>query len=262
MIVAVVAHAAVLTGLAVSIAPDGAGTGGTVLEAIGVSIVDSSVLASHDERTSQPASAAAVASIAATMGANEPEQSSVAAQTATVAATSDADAPTVLTAREARARDDAVATGKAASASLNADPKPIEPIRHTSETVAATTTVLAAPAFATGSTSAHVTSPVAREPQAGSAAAGPGEMAAYARDLATALAKSSPRAMAGLRGRITVRFLVGADGHIGDVAVAETSGNARLDRTAIDSVERARVPAPPTGMTDKQRTYVLPFVFR
>jgi protein TonB len=61
-----------------------------------------------------------------------------------------------------------------------------------------------------------------------------------------ALANHKPTAVE--RGSTTVTFEIGGGGVLGDVRVGQSSGNARLDQTALQMVrDAAPFPPPPSG---------------
>jgi TonB family protein len=59
-----------------------------------------------------------------------------------------------------------------------------------------------------------------------------------------------------------VRFGLSDTGTLRFVELHSSSGFDELDRAAARSIAEARFPVPPIGMTDAQRTYVVPFDFR
>ena len=62
----------------------------------------------------------------------------------------------------------------------------------------------------------------------------------------TALARHKPKAVQ--RGSTTVTFEIGASGALGYVRVEQSSGNARLDQLALQTVhDSAPFPLPPNG---------------
>jgi protein TonB len=72
--------------------------------------------------------------------------------------------------------------------------------------------------------------------------------------------KSYPTDADGATGRVTLRLLVGADGRLVSVAVAQSSGVAALDRAAVLAVKAAgRFPKAPRGMTET--SFSLPISF-
>jgi TonB family protein len=250
-------HLAGLVAFSLAIVPDGQGQAGFVDNAIGVTIVDARVLATRDDATQATAAAAVVASVAAVDGNMEPPR-----------AESAADAMAALP-TPAKVTPELLVVPQAAQAVDSRKPEPIEPdppkqaiADTTPAPVEQTTAALPTPTGSVGGTDAQVTQPTDTPPKAGAAAASPGAMSAYARTLATALAQAAPPAARGVSGQLLVRLVVSTDGSIDGAAIAKSSGNARLDRSVVDAVERVRLPAPPVGMTDKQRTYEMPYTFR
>jgi periplasmic protein TonB len=95
---------------------------------------------------------------------------------------------------------------------------------------------------------------------AGRAAASPGEVDRYARDVVTAIGRNRPKGVS-LKGKVVIEFALRETGDIGSAKVATSSGKAKLDTIALNAIERTRYPAPPTGMTALQLTYRVPFTF-
>jgi len=95
----------------------------------------------------------------------------------------------------------------------------------------------------------------------GQAAASPGAMQQYAAKVREALARNKPGGF-GNRGAATIKFSISSKGKAGSVEVISSSGIIALDRSAMDAVTRTSFPAPPAGMTETQRTYVVPFHFK
>lgn len=93
------------------------------------------------------------------------------------------------------------------------------------------------------------------------AAATPGEIDAYNRSVAVALARLKPRGV-GETGTAKVVFRIGTAGTVDDVRLAASTGKSKLDRLATDTVARAKFDTPPTGMTSAQLTYAIAFRFR
>ena len=101
-------------------------------------------------------------------------------------------------------------------------------------------------------------------PSISSAEASPGIERAYAKRLAQLLDSRKPRSREtlGLRGRVIVQFMVDAAGKPERATVLATSGSSRLDGLAIATIERLEFPAPPPEMSQRQRTFNVPFAFR
>jgi len=65
----------------------------------------------------------------------------------------------------------------------------------------------------------------------------------------------------GVEGRVLVAFSLGSDGNLTALRVARSSGHERLDRAALHIVGAAVFPAPPSGMSLTNKTYVSSFSF-
>jgi|GEM_PF-7027789 len=95
----------------------------------------------------------------------------------------------------------------------------------------------------------------------GPAAAAPGAVERYAAKVREALARNKPGGH-GNRGTATIKFGISPEGKAGAIEVEISSGIAALDKSAMDAVTRTSFPVPPPGMTEVQRTYVVPFHFK
>jgi TonB family protein len=93
------------------------------------------------------------------------------------------------------------------------------------------------------------------------ASAAPGAVQQYAAKVREALARNKPDGH-GNRGTATVKFSISPEGKAGVIEVTTSSGFAALDRSALEAVTRTLFPVPPAGMTEAQRTYVVPFHFK
>ncbi|MGE4131913.1 MAG: energy transducer TonB [Bdellovibrionales bacterium] len=87
------------------------------------------------------------------------------------------------------------------------------------------------------------------------------EIEAYAREVVLALAHSKPRRSSG-QGRVLIQFVLSEAGELLSAEIKKSSGSTRLDRIALKSVQSAQFPKPPQGMTEKQRSYLIPYEFR
>ncbi len=97
----------------------------------------------------------------------------------------------------------------------------------------------------------------------GAAAARPGEVQRYARNVVEALSRSRPRGGVGsTRGTVKVAFSITENGSLAAVRVVMSSGSAQLDATALAAVQKVRFPPPPPGMSMAQLTYEVPYHFR
>jgi protein TonB len=71
---------------------------------------------------------------------------------------------------------------------------------------------------------------------------------AYASQVWARLARHKPRA--GQRGSASVAFAINSNGSLGAARIARSSGNARIDQLALQTVRSAApFPAPPSGST-------------
>ena len=93
------------------------------------------------------------------------------------------------------------------------------------------------------------------------ASASPGAVREYARYVSQALAKTKPSG-AGRSGTVKVRLEIEAGGKLAGVEITKSSGNRKLDVTALEAVRRTSFPAPPAGMSAAQLTYEVPYHFR
>jgi protein TonB len=237
--VALAAHASVIYLLAREPDDHMAGGGGQQIDAISVTIVSSTVLESREVDRPQPSPPAAAASVDMSDGAPDSAPAPAAKQ------------------REEKKEEQEEKKEK---------PKE-EPVRA----VEAITEVpqeqqhqrkqeSAAPAA--GGAAVRSDTPVDAEVKASApAAASPGAVRDYARYVALALSKTKPKGVGGL-GTARVKFVIAADGGIASLEVAKSSGSAKLDSSALESVRRTRFPLPPAGMTLTQLTYEVPYHFR
>jgi protein TonB len=75
-----------------------------------------------------------------------------------------------------------------------------------------------------------------------------------------AIARAARRAR-GTRGSVSIAFVVNASGSIVSARVARSSGNSKLDGTALGIVRAARIPPPPAGLTGSH-SFMLPMTFQ
>jgi protein TonB len=95
----------------------------------------------------------------------------------------------------------------------------------------------------------------------GPASAAPGAVQQYAAKVREGLARNKPGGH-GNRGTATIKFGISPEGKPGPIELETSSGVTALDRSAIDAVRETSFPTPPAGMTETQRTYVVPFHFK
>lgn len=95
----------------------------------------------------------------------------------------------------------------------------------------------------------------------GQSAASAGRANRYAMEVRAALGRARPR-HSGIKGSVWIKFAIDQKGAVVAAEVSRTSGSQRLDALALGSIRAARLPMPPPGLNDLQRTYVVPFDFR
>lgn len=105
-------------------------------------------------------------------------------------------------------------------------------------------------------------------PAPAAAAAIPGEVHAYGLAIQSALLAvdqsevRSRRALSRTAGTTVVRFAIRPNGLLASAEIQTSSGRRELDDAAIALVRLTAFPPPPPGLSDSQRTYVAPIVFR
>jgi protein TonB len=226
-------HAVVLAALLLEPADNLAGSYGHQLDAISVTIVNSTVLqalSSADAASAPPPSAAPLETVDGSVEA--------------ASASPEAKAPPAEKAPElASAAVIADAPGEASPGAGDRQPSNAS-----------------APATKGGVTALVETGDIPTR-HAPPAAASPGAVREYARYVSLSLAKTKPTG-AGRSGTVKVRLEIAAGGKLAGAEVTKSSGNKKLDETALEAVRRARFPAPPAGMTAAQLTYDVPYHFR
>ena len=63
------------------------------------------------------------------------------------------------------------------------------------------------------------------------------------------------------RGTVTMSISVNSNGGLASVSVARSSGDANLDRAGVSAVQRARLPAAPSGVVGGTHRFTLPMSF-
>lgn len=86
---------------------------------------------------------------------------------------------------------------------------------------------------------------------------------AFNREVVAVLTRHKPRLDRRRRADATakVAFTVAQDGAPRAVRLLQSSGRDDLDAAALAAVSRVRFPAPPAGMSVRQRSYVVPYLF-
>ncbi len=271
-------HAAVVGFAWLQLTPsDAIGGGGTTLEAISVEVIPAAAL---DARLAQPqvdASAAASQSIAETDGqlldaaASPPPQETMPRAHALAAELPE---PRQVEARtpadqETEPRDmemlhEAVPDIASALLTLPTEPPwvPPEPIEKPRESPPET--VQSSPPPSVPSAGGAAARGMNGQTGASAAAtARPGALRRYAMAVSKALesakAKSRPQ---GRRGRAIVRFVLTEDGELALAELTRASGDAAVDKAALDLLRKASFPEPPAGATRAELTYTVPVDFR
>ena len=98
-------------------------------------------------------------------------------------------------------------------------------------------------------------------PVSAPATASAGAVREFARYVSLAVSRSKPRG-SGRHGTVKVRFVIAADGILASAEVSRSSGDGRLDASALEALRQAKFPVPPAGMTLAQLTYEVPYYFR
>jgi protein TonB len=238
---AVAAHAGLLYGLLREPADELAGGGGR-LEAISVTIVNSTAFESRDVDPVAPPAPAAAEAVEVKDGAAEAASAMLQPKQAE---------RQEKQAEQARAMDLAPIAA-IAEVSKEAEKDPQKEAKEDRKE--------ASTPFSIGGLAARGDA-VSPAKQSAPAAASPGAMREYARYVAQALAKARPKGVGG-HGTVKVKLAISPGGSLATVEIARSSGNKRLDDTALTAVQRALLPVPPPGMTEAQLTYEVPYHFR
>ena len=82
----------------------------------------------------------------------------------------------------------------------------------------------------------------------------------FTRSVLAALMKTRPGPFA-LWGRVLVSFEISETGRLLYVRVLQSSGNTALDDAAIDAIKRAQFKKPPPGLSSRDRTYIIDYIF-
>ncbi len=64
------------------------------------------------------------------------------------------------------------------------------------------------------------------------------------------------------RGTVKLQIAVSPNGRVTGISVVQSSGDARLDRAAIQAVKRARLPRAPKELTRNSYRFNLPLAFK
>lgn len=112
--------------------------------------------------------------------------------------------------------------------------------------------------FAGGASSRAANEAIATD---GSAGASSGQLSRYAIDVRLAIGRTKPPHHGG-KGTVQIAFGLTETGAVRFAEVLRSSGSAKLDETAVRAIHHVNFPTPPSSMTNKERTYVVPFDFK
>jgi TonB family protein len=79
--------------------------------------------------------------------------------------------------------------------------------------------------------------------------------------VARALSRTRPAGL-GTAGDVRIAFTVAPDGAPARLRIVEARGPERLSAAALAAVRRTRFAPPPAGMSERQRTFEVPYRFR
>jgi protein TonB len=235
-VVALALHAVLIYALIRTPMYDVDGGGGQLADAISVTIVSSPAHESRVPEVVRPnAPAAAAAPVEEIDGA----------------------APMPPT-REAKPGDDVEKQEEKKEETPVAQPvPPVEAITEVSAEPEATKREASAPSAGGVSARGDATTP----PESAPAGASAGAVRDYSRLVSTILARAKPKTVYET-GAVEVEFRIAPDGAITSVGVNKSSGNGKVDDLAVAALQKARLPAPPPGMTAEQLFYRIVYTFK
>lgn len=232
---AVVAHAAVLLALAHDSA-EMAGANGQQLDAISITLVSANALEARETEHTTERVPTASDTVDVDDGAHEDARASATKETEKTQK------------QEQKADEEAV---PAAQAMLEAVPQP-QPKQEERKERAAPTTQGGIAARSEATAPSHASA---------AAAASPGAVREFGRYVTLALSRAKPRRSGGY-GSVWVKFVIAPSGKLASLEVAKSSGSQALDQKALEAVQLASFPLPPSGMSVTQLTYEIPYHFR
>lgn len=94
-----------------------------------------------------------------------------------------------------------------------------------------------------------------------SVAATPGQISRYALAIQQTLNRNPPRHL-GTRGRAVIRFGLTENGSVRFAEIERSSGSKLIDDVVLAAIWKITFPAPPGGMSERQRSYTAPVEFR
>ncbi len=236
-LVALAAHLAMLYALSLEAPSPMAGGQGRLLDAVDISMVNSTALEARPDLSAPPASASP--------DAVQAKEGSVESQPA----------PLQPERKEERREPEKAPEEPPPPVQAVEAPAVVKaPQEEKSERKEASTPTDAGGAAARGDA-------MRKERQVAPAAASPGVAREYDGHVQAALARAKPKRGFGF-GTVKVTFQLSPGGEVTSVEISKSSGNKRLDDAAVATVRRARFPKPPPEMTDLQRFYEFPIYFR
>jgi periplasmic protein TonB len=255
-------HAGLVAFLVLTPLADGSGIGGQDLETVSVEIVSSVALESLMAPIAADSGGASAPTDAATGTNATIDQAEIAAETKMTAQ------EPIKVQAEALLKPDfnpGTPSETATADVIRPDPKPPVSNRATDKGDVTTelgkdqsTVAAQASSVAGGTASQAAAETIATQGQASASA---GQLSKFAVEVRIALGRSRPK-HDGTRGHVSVFFGLTEDGGLRFAEIAKSSGSDRLDRSAIKAINAAKLPRPPVGLTDSQRTYTVPFEFK
>ena len=238
LVLAVIAHMAIVYVLAWAPDKPMLGAGGQEIDAISVTLVSSKALESLDATQPQPDAPVASSSVQTIDGTSDKEPAEAAVERR--------DDKQREEGREEKKREEEPTRAVEAIFQVSKEAPP----KYEKQTAAAPAGGVEARSNAAGDTTASAP-----------AAASAGVARHYAHNVAEALRKTKPRSV-GVSGAVRVKFSIELDGSVASVEIGKSSGNPKLDEMAMEAVRRTKFRTPPEGLTSAERFYELPYYFR
>ncbi|HIC66630.1 MAG TPA: TonB family protein [Paracoccus sp.] len=86
--------------------------------------------------------------------------------------------------------------------------------------------------------------------------------ASWRQQIGACMARSVSRVSGGRGARMAVNFVVGRNGRVQGASLNGSSGDARVDQQVLRAVRRARCPAAPPSLAQRQLSFQQPFAIR
>jgi TonB family protein len=234
LLAALAGHAAVLYWVTHEQPDSMAGGRGLVLDAVKVTMIDSSVFESREDVRARPAPAAADA-VAANEGSVQGKP-----------------APQWPEQKEEKAEEKkAPAEPIPAEAVVKAPPKAPDPVKDQEKERKDAST----PAAPLGGAAARGDD-LSPAKESARAAASPGAVLEYANSVQRVLARAKPKCARGFT--TWIKLLVSPSGAIESVEILKSSGNKRSDAIVLAEMQRIKLATPPPGLAFRERWYEFP----